>query len=435
MNTSLEKTAKIAILLFILALLLFTLFRNLRSASKEFAHIDQIILQRTDLHAFYAAAKIIHSPEASSLYDYKFQESFILKQISLWTTPEAGEMKVPAFFYNPPNSLWLQYLLGFADSPRFYYLGFLFLNSILVFLSIFLGISCVEGGFKRFVLGTLLYFGVSFFPLASLCVQAGQLGLAISCCCFLAYYFRDKNPWLAALLLSFTLFKPQLGLPIVFVFLLAGYFRVALGAIFFTAIQVLLSAAFLGFAGLKLYIMLALQTVGLVKFGLFFPKPAGVESISGFVQLFFSLSSKELSLVSGIWLLLCLVTIYLVLNQKVIEFSLRFALALLVALVVASYHNDHDYCLWFAVALIALESRLGIFSSCLFFCSCFASYLALKLRTVALLPMPAFSALTLGDLKWYFLNTIGIVISSILFLFNQSKEDEKNIANNGNIRP
>lgn len=173
-----------------------------------------------DFPAFYTAGKLVVQGESHSIYD---PERMLSEQQRV--IPSGGYLS----FVNPPHFAYFYALFGvlpfnFAFLVHFLFLVFLLAHVVKALISI----KNIDASVFFFVLVASL----TYYPLLK-SVLGGQNSVISLFLLFSVWKFvYSGREWLAGICLGLLLYKPQFAIPFIGLFLLAGYWRVAISGIF-----------------------------------------------------------------------------------------------------------------------------------------------------------------------------------------------------------
>ena len=193
-------------------------------------------LKGTDFLHFYTLGSLAAAHRGADLYDMNAQAELAAQRV-----PEASGIRYLPFY--PP-----QVSVFFAPLTRFSYgwaLGLWWACSALLY-----GVCCY--GIWRACPNLSEYGGTVFmaaiaFPAFFHLIAWGQTSaLALVCFTLMFFLLRDRRDFLAGLILGCLIFKPQLGVAAVVVFLATGAWKVLAGATLSAAGQLSIAALYYG---------------------------------------------------------------------------------------------------------------------------------------------------------------------------------------------
>ncbi len=336
---------------------------------------------RIDLAPYYMSGYMLHKGQGHSLYKYKEQEFYLNKLFFKYSINKAHipintltvqdkqvveSTKIArSYYYYPPNGLWLAWLWSLGSS-LYSYLFLNFLSLSLLGLALFLGLKNIK---NKFVLSIFLLSILCFQPFNHN-VMHGQLSLFIALCFYFYYYFQKKQQnLLAGIFLSFTLLKPQLGLPLVLVVCLLKHYKVLFYFLISALVQFIIGLYLIGVEGYKDYFLAMFQLMGLYQSTLFVPIPSmPIYALQDLIISFFNprgiclMKIKNLSSQITVLCQFAVLAFMLKLGFETLKnvdekYSKIYKIALLslLSLLLCNYHHAHDHNLFLIVVLILCD--------------------------------------------------------------------------------
>ena len=200
---------------------------------------------RNDFPIFYSNAQMVREGQASQLYNYDAENSFV-RRVSDVPRVRLNHVPYELLFFIP-----------------FTYVRFVpaFVAWTLLCLAMLGGVILLMGNLRTnrssFVFRFLTV--LAFFP-ASYCLITGQDSILLLSIFALSFWFLKRgNDDAGGFVLALGLFRPQLVLPFVLVMFLAGRWRFVRGFIPGAALVFALSTSVVGFHGMASYVRILLS--------------------------------------------------------------------------------------------------------------------------------------------------------------------------------
>ncbi len=321
-----------------------------------------------DATAFYMTSEILKN-NPSEVYNFKFQQNKLksiylnlLESTKPWFISSSHWKKLQEddflylYFYNPPNVLPFIYFFSFISLPYLWFaIGLLSVCALGVIL--YISFQNTAPNLNRtkclFVACLLMY------PAILNNIFLGQITLLIVLAYYFYYYFSQRQSHvLAGFFLSLTLFKPQIGLPLLFITLLLKDYKALLFCMAYTCVFCLLAFFLIGSVGYSSYFVATLQMLGLQNLDLFVPnlETFNKYSDSFFGQLLILTENFQVSLGASLGLsVLVLLSMYFV-SQQSWKLHHKITLLLMLSMLLSPYQNPNYYCLLVPAFLIWSES-------------------------------------------------------------------------------
>jgi hypothetical protein len=210
-----------------------------------FSYKDFTFKGYNDFAAFYAAGTIVNEGRSSRLYDLNIQ-----LQVEKQFAPEVKLKNVPIPYIHPPFEAWLFSPFARLKYFRAYVVWTIMQVALLVLAVFFLS---PEGG--RELSKTVLLAGLSigFFPVVMALLQGQDSVLLLAVVSLSLFYVLRTRYLLSGCVLALGLFKFQLVIPIVLVFLLRRKYKFVIGFGSVSILLLLLSAGMVGWSELIRY--------------------------------------------------------------------------------------------------------------------------------------------------------------------------------------
>lgn len=284
---------------------------------------------RTDFRHLYAAGNMVRSGHGPDLYNYEFEEHLQSSIVSPGRALPFNHLAYEALLYAPFSVL--------SYSTAYFVFGGL--NILLLFAAqrLFRPYLIPLEALGKFLPEAIF---VCFLPI-SVAIILGQDSIVLLILAVLAFKALDKghDGW-SGFLLSLGLFKFQLILPIVLLFLLWSRWRFVFGAALGGFAVLCVSTWVTGFSGMRaLATTMVEMSIGLsspaqrLKFGTF---PAAMPNLRGFIDTVGSPHFSSNTIQAAI--LICTVLVILVASRM----RPSLPLAMLVAVLVSYHGLIHD---------------------------------------------------------------------------------------------
>ena len=287
-----------------------------------------------DFVTFYGAGKSVREGQVRDLYDYDHQ-------LSVQQEFTSHQDLLP--FIHPPFEVWLFLPLAYFSFSTAY-LVWTFFNLSLLGLVLFL---LRPYGAEFGTVERLILVGTSLYPALATILQ-GQDSFWVLLAYTLAYIGLKKNrDFQAGCCLAAGLVKFQIVLPFVFIFLLSKRLKFVYGFLFGSAALVLVSLLLVGPTGLFQYVKF-LSRMNAPGHETPHINPAAMPNLRGIVDLL--LAGKASTPVSTAAILITSLLLIVWASRKLgtksnpteRTFELKFALAILLALLTSYYLFLHD---------------------------------------------------------------------------------------------
>jgi alpha-1,2-mannosyltransferase len=250
--------------------------------------------------------------------------------------------------------------------------------------------------------GTIVLLAVAFPAFFHLIAWGQTSAIALACFTGMFFLLRDRREFLAGLVLGCLIFKPQLALAAVIVFVFLGAWKIIVGAAFSAAVQLSLGVFYYGIEPLHQW-MRALWTVRALS-PLLEPKPYQTHSLRTFWSMLVPWPALSLALYVLSAAVVLGLTIACWKRIPAVSLPLRYAALLLASVLVAPHLTVYDLVI-LAPAFLLLADWLAaqpLTSS--------ARWLGTFLYLVYMLPLLGFSA------RWTHLQLSVLAMAATLFL-------------------
>ena len=298
-----------------------------------------------DFSSFYAGAKMVREGLGTSLYNFDSQKEF---QQNLF--PIAPSRPSPLPFIHPAYETLFFIPVTYLSYPKAYILWTLINVSILAILS-FLFLNHFHGLQAHFRFVSILCF-FSFFPIL-IAVLQGQDSILLLLFVTLAFInLKANRDYRAGLFLALALFKFQIVLPLMLVFLAKRRWKAIFCFAAASVILILLSLQITGWRGLTEYPGLlfeqnqgAASELGQLRRVTF---PSTMPNLRGLLYTIFANTIEERFLIVGVILCSLIVALALISIWKRYgeaseeTFNLKFSLSLMAGLLISYHLQIHD---------------------------------------------------------------------------------------------
>jgi hypothetical protein len=374
----------------------------------------QIMAGRNDFPIFYSNAQMVGEGQASRLYDFDAENSFVHRVTD-----------VP----RPPNNHLPYELLLFVP---FTYLSFrtaYVLWTVLglaMLAGVALTVRSIQGG--RWSFGLILLIVLAFCP-EWYCLLQGQDSILLLSLFALSFWlWRRGNDEMGGFVLALGLFRPQLVLPFVFIAFLAGKWRFVRGFVPGAALVLALSIWVVGLHGMEDYARVLLsqgsQQSATVLEKQWEVNPGMMTTWRGFLWTCLPKWAPP-----GVRTLLLLLGTFLGLGWAAKKmrgakgptaFDVSFAIAVGTTLLVSFHSYPNDFGLMILPLLIC-----GPMLASSAFVPRKTAYLILTLGFLFFLTPLYYSLLTTGNMAWFFLlGSVAMWIVSQRANFSEQQFDE-----------
>jgi len=302
-------------------------------------------LKGTDFLHFFTLGSLAAAHRGADLYDIQAQAALAAQRV-----PEATGIRYLALY--PP-----QVSLFFAPLARLSYeraLLFWCACSAAIY-----GICCYGMWYAcpnlRNHGGTFAILAIAF-PAFFHLIAWGQTS-AIALACFTAIFFllRDRKKFLAGLIFGCLIFKPQLGLAGVVMFIVSGAWEILFGAAISAAVQLSAGVLYFGVQPVREWGSVIWNLKAVLP--LLEPKPYQTHSLRTFWAMVTPWPELSLGLYFLSTFLILAMTIACWKNERFVPLSLRYSALLLASVLVAPHMTVYDLVI-LAPALILLADWL-----------------------------------------------------------------------------
>jgi alpha-1,2-mannosyltransferase len=227
-------------------------------------------LKGTDFLHFYTLGSIARTHHAADLYDMNTQAALAMRRV-----PEAAGIRYLPLY--PP-----QVSILFMPFAHFSYgcgllLWWVWSAAVYAVCCFSIWRACPS---LRDYAGIVVLLALAFPPFFHLIAWGQTTALALACFTLMFFLLRDRREFLAGLVLGCLIFKPQLGLAAVIVFVSTGAWRVAVGAALSALGQLCLGVSYYGLEALRQW-MQVLRSLPTLLTGLE-PRPYQTHSLRTF---------------------------------------------------------------------------------------------------------------------------------------------------------
>lgn len=302
-----------------------------------------------DFSSFYSAGSIVRSGEGARLYDYRTQE---LAQRQFITT--LPDRKAPLLYPHAPFETVLFAPLSFL-SFKAAYLVWWAINHALFFAALVVLYKVLENG--PAILPASVVSLCLFFPLIVAFIQGQDSILLLWLLALTLLCLARNREFLAGVVLSLTMFKPQLAFPVFLLSAIRSTRAFILGFVSGSVGLLLVSLSLVGFGGvvsfvpfLKLYSKLPVSVSG--------ADPVFMANVRGMISRMHPSAPHWFSAVIGALILLLSVLVVWKCRRDDEDRMRNFALAVTVALLVSFHTMPHDLTVLILPFLIAMSLLL-----------------------------------------------------------------------------
>ncbi|HEX2522990.1 MAG TPA: glycosyltransferase family 87 protein [Terriglobia bacterium] len=309
---------------------------------------DKVLQGNSDFIAFYTALQMIGEGEGERLYDLVQQERYQQRVLdglggSLAESQSKAEI---LFFINPPLGLvWFLPLMGFP------YLWALLLWDFVSILCFAVGIAVlwqVYQPLRVFPVGMMALACLAFLPVWITFLQGQITGVMVLLFCLAFRDLKEGREHYSGFWVALALTKFQLTPPILILFLYAKRWRALAGFVAGGVAGLLVSLGLVGVSGMKMYSDLVVQMSGWVnQKGM---NPSAMHCLRGQFNALWYESHPALATVAYVGFSLIFLAGLLHAWKRNWDvqssvFGLKFALLIVVMILVSPHLNFHDLAL------------------------------------------------------------------------------------------
>jgi alpha-1,2-mannosyltransferase len=287
-------------------------------------------LKGTDFLHFYTLGSLALEHRGADLYDMNAQAALAAQRVPT----AAGIQYLPLY---PP-----QVSVFFAPFARLYYgwaLTIWWTCNLVIYGACCYAIWRACANLHDHA-DTVVMIALAFPAFFHLIAWGQTSALALACFTGVYFFLRNRQEFLAGLVLGCLIFKPQLGLAAAVVFVAIGTWKIIAGAILSAIAQLSIGMFYYGVQPLRQWTHLLLN-VGSV-FPLLEPKPYQTHSLRTFWTLLVPWHNLALSLYVVSALIVLALTIAIWRREESVSLALRYSALLLTTVLVAPHLTVYD---------------------------------------------------------------------------------------------
>ena len=313
---------------------------------------DKLRTGYQDFTTFYAAGKILASGQSAHLYESRVQQD-VERQFAPEMIAEKGLL---AYIHPPIEGLLF---LAFSRLPYFQsYLLWVMCGALLLAATLVV-LRRQLPAVQSQPLWLLTIFSLAFFPVFFVLFE-GQDGMLLLLFLALSYSaMKRKAQFLAGCWLGLGMFRFQLILPLVLIFVLCKFWRALAGFAFTASVMILGSLAIVGWEGALRYPRYVMEVS---KFGVGPWVPRLMPNLRGFTAALLRIPDSN-ALAVLITAFLSLIVLWLTLkywqSDSPETFDLSWSLAILALLLTCYYSYIYDLSLLVIPGLVSLNYYLA----------------------------------------------------------------------------
>ena len=285
-------------------------------------------LRGTDFLHFYTLGSLAIERRGADLYDIDTQAALAAQRVPA----AAGIRYLPLY---PPQVSLLFAPFAYLTYPWALALWWLCSASIYAVCCYAVWRSCPQLAKHGLTVAIVAAGFPGFFNL----IAWGQTS-ALALACFTVFFFllRNRQDFIAGLVLGCLIFKPQLGLAAGILFVLVGAWRIVIGATLSAIAQLSIGALYYGMAVLRTWFSLLWNVRGLSA--LLEPKPYQTHCLRTFWSMLIPWSSLSTALyvISAVIVMAWTIAVW----KRSQDLALRFSLLLLATVLIAPHLTVYD---------------------------------------------------------------------------------------------
>ncbi len=204
--------------------------------------------------------------------------------------------------------------------------------------------------------GTVFILAAAFPAFFHLIAWGQTSAVALACFTLLFFLLRDKNDFLAGIVLGCLIFKPQLGLAAAVVFVVSGAWKTVLGATLSAAAQLYAGVLYYGWAPLREWIAMLRNVRTLLP--LLEPKTYQTHSL----RTFWSMLIPAPTLAMGLYVLSAIIVSGIAIavwKRPQAPFSLHYSSILLATVLIAPHLTVYDLVILAPAFLVLADWMIG----------------------------------------------------------------------------